>query len=319
MRSHWKPVVTLLLLTPFLTELLSGSLPAPAFFRPQVFLFLATVGYGFPVLLLREFAVRRQLGLAGLVLLGLVYGIFNEGIIAKTFYLAANVPIKNFDSYGYFGGIAVPWTVTISLWHALHSFLYPLAAVYYFFPNQRETPWLKGREMAWLAVPTAVIGTLIFFHSGQDREAGRPGHFILMLMTSGLLIWLAAKLPSAPKMSGDIRLPTRAVFLGGLGFLALVLVPVLMAAAKIPVIVFCGYNVLLIVFVLRRLGRRASLPTTSVLGFAIGDDLLLALFGAAGAMGQGNIERLITSACFILLFGWLIARLRRSGDGRTAR
>ena len=46
-------------------------------------------------------SLRRQLGLAGLFVLGLVYGIFNEGIIAKTFYLATNVPINKFDGYGY--------------------------------------------------------------------------------------------------------------------------------------------------------------------------------------------------------------------------
>lgn len=72
MRAHWKPVLALLLLPPFVTELLTGSLPASKFFQPPVFLFLATVGYGFPVLLLREFAVRRQPGVAGLFLLGIV-------------------------------------------------------------------------------------------------------------------------------------------------------------------------------------------------------------------------------------------------------
>ena len=69
MRSHWKPLLALLLTTPFLTELLSDSMPAREFFRPPVLLFLATVGYGFPILLLREFAVRRHLGLAGLFVL----------------------------------------------------------------------------------------------------------------------------------------------------------------------------------------------------------------------------------------------------------
>src|ERR1017187_695484 len=177
-RSHWKPIVALLLVTPFLTELLSGSLPAPKFFQPQLFLFLATVGYGFPILLLRELAVRLQRGILGLLALGFVYGIFNEGIIAKTFYLATNVPVKNFDGYGYVGGIAIPWAITISIWHALHSFLYPIVAIYHFFPNHRETPWLNRREIVWLAVPTVVIGTLIFSHHGQDREAGRFAHFI---------------------------------------------------------------------------------------------------------------------------------------------
>src|SRR5208283_1563569 len=137
MRSHWKPIVALLLLTPFLTELLSGSQPAAKFFQPQVLLFLATVGYGIPVLLLREFAVRHRLGILGLLALGFVYGVFNEGIIAKTFYLATNVPVNNFDGYGCVYGIAIPWAVTISTWHARHALLYPIVAIYYFFPDHR--------------------------------------------------------------------------------------------------------------------------------------------------------------------------------------
>src|ERR1039457_6572743 len=221
MRSHWKPIVALLLLTPFLTELLSGSLPAPKFFQPQVFLFLATVGYGFPILLLREFPVRHRLGILGLLALGLVYGIFNEGIIAKTFYLAANVPVRNFDGYGYAGGIAIPWAITISTWHALHSFLYPVVAIYYVFPAHRESPWLNWKGISLLAIPTVVLGTLIFFSQGDDRAAGLPAHFILMAGLSGLLIWLATKLPTAPALDGDGALKVRAVFFGGLVFLLL--------------------------------------------------------------------------------------------------
>ena len=176
MRSHWKPIVALLFITPFLTELLTGSLPASAFFRPQVFLFLATIGYGFPILLLREFAVRRQLGIFGLLALGFVYGIYNEGILAKTFYLATNVPLNNFDGYGYNYGIAIPWAINISTWHALHSLLYPIVAIYYFFPAHRESPWLNWKGIICLAVPTVVVATLIFFNRSEIRQHFFGGH-----------------------------------------------------------------------------------------------------------------------------------------------
>lgn len=310
-RAHWKPILALLLLTPFLTELLSGSLPAQAFFRPQVILFLSTVGYGFPVLLLREFAVRRQLGVAGLFILGIVYGIFNEGIIAKTFYLATRIPIQNFDDYGYVGGISVPWAVMISLWHALHSVVYPIVAIGYFFPRHRDSPWLNRWEIASLAMPTTVMGALIFFNRGQERAAGQPVHFILMLIAGALLVGLAAKLPIASRLGAERKLRVPAIFLGGLTFLAFVLGPILLAAAKIPVVVFCGYEALLVSLIFRQLGQCVELPVNTVLLFAIGDDLLLALFGVVGALGKGDIQNLLTEACFVILFGFLIARLRR--------
>ena len=312
--AHWKPVVALLVITPFLTELLSGSLPAQKFFQPPVFLFLATIGYGFPVLLLRELAVRRQLGVAGLFLLGLVYGIFNEGILAKTFYLAKNVPINTFDGYGYVFGIAVPWAIMINIWHALHSLLYPIVAIYYFFPNERETPWLNRRGMIWLSVPTLAVGALIFFSHGMDRAAGHWEHFLLMVILGAILVWLATRLPSAPILGDNERLRWRPMFWGAGSFVALLFLPVLMAGAKIPAPVLCGYCGLLIVFAMRKLVRRPALPTTTVLSFALGDDILMAVLGVAIGIGHGNPERIIVNAVFILVFGWLIARLR-SGAG----
>jgi len=77
MRANYKPVLTLLLITPLLTELLSNNMSPQVFFNPVVFLLLTTVVYGFPVLLLREFACQYRLGISGLLCLGLVYGIIN--------------------------------------------------------------------------------------------------------------------------------------------------------------------------------------------------------------------------------------------------
>ena len=312
MRAHWKPILVLLLVTPFLTELLSGSLPASEFFRPPVILFLSTVGYGFPLLLLREFAVRRRLGIIGLFVLGIVYGIFNEGILAKTFYLAANLPVRTFDGFGYFHGIAVPWAIMISVWHALHSVLYPILAIGYFFPEHRESPWLKRREIVCLAIPTVVIGSLIFFNPGKDRAAGQLADFILMLSASGLLIWLATRISSVPGFGEEGAFRTAPIFFGGLAFLTLVFVPVLLSGAKIPVMVFGGYYALLVFFMMWRLRHQTSLPMTTVLLLALGDDSLLALFGVVISAVEGNLEKLITNAIFVGVFVWFIARLRRS-------
>ncbi len=290
-----KPILALLLATPFLTELLSGSLPASTFFQPQVYLFLVTVGYGFPVLVLREFAVRRQLSLAGLFILGMVYGIYNEGILAKTFYLAANVPVRTFDGYGYLCGMAIPWAITISIWHALHSFVYPLIAVNYFFPEHRQSHWLNNTAVVLLAIPVLVVGTLTFFQQSNDRSAGTPAHFLLMMVLSALLFWLAIRLKSRPILGDSEKLRISAFFFGGLTFLALVLVPVLLAAARVPLSVFCGYNFLLVALAMLFLRRRISLPLNNALLFVIGDDTLLALFGLAGAISAGNVQRIATN------------------------
>jgi hypothetical protein len=310
-RSNWKPILALLLVAPFLTELLSGNLPASQFFQPQVYVFLATAGYGFPILLLREFAVRRQLGLAGLFALGLVYGIFNEGILAKTFYLAIKVPIGTFDGYGYVFGIAIPWAITISIWHALHSFVYPIVTVCYFFPEHRQSPWLSRRAIVLIAIPTILVGMLTFFHEDKDHAGGRAAQFVAMITLSGLLIWLATKLESRPAMGDSGMLQTPAIVLGGLAFLAFLFVPIVLAAVKIPVSVFYAYNFILVALMLWLLHQRESFPLNNVMLFAIGDDALMALAGLAGAMVRRDIQRMVANLAFLALFGWLWMRLRK--------
>ena len=100
--------------------------------------------------------------------------IFNQGILAKTFYLAKNVPIPTFDGCGYVGGIAIPWAITISLRHALHSLLHPIFAIYYFFPSHHESPWLNRKGITALTIPTVLFGVLLFFGQQKDRQAGQP-------------------------------------------------------------------------------------------------------------------------------------------------
>jgi hypothetical protein len=312
MRSHWKPVIAVLLTAPFLTELLSGNLPFSAFFQPQNYLFLATVGYGFPIVLLREFAVRRHLGLAGLFLLGLAYGIFNEGILAKTFYLSANVPIGTFSGYGFTFGMEIPWAITISIWHALHSFIYPVVAISYFFPKDRETPWLTARAISCLAVPTAAIGAVVFLLPTKDHPAGNHGLLILMLALMGLLLWLAARLGARAALGGPHKLRSRAFFLGALAFFLLLLVPILLTFVKVPLWFFYGYNLLLVSLILYLICHRRCLAINEVLLFAVGDDAAMAAFGLATTIAAGDFQRIASNTSFLLLFGWVVLWLRKS-------
>ena len=77
----------------------------------RVLMAMMTIGYGFAVLLLREQAVRMRAGGISILLLGLIYGIYNEGIIAKTFLRVHGVPIKTFDSYGLYEGVETGWAI----------------------------------------------------------------------------------------------------------------------------------------------------------------------------------------------------------------
>ncbi len=64
------PVLTLLLLTTILPELLTGSTPLVSFLNPGLLLFLG-LAYGLVILLIRELAVRHDVRLRGLIFFGL--------------------------------------------------------------------------------------------------------------------------------------------------------------------------------------------------------------------------------------------------------
>lgn len=69
-----RPVVVLLVLAPFLAEVLSTSTPPLDLLVPWNLVLLASL-YGCGALLCREVARRHRLGLPGLVLLAAAYGV----------------------------------------------------------------------------------------------------------------------------------------------------------------------------------------------------------------------------------------------------
>jgi hypothetical protein len=137
-RKHWKQILSLIILSPLLAEVLSSNMSLAGFLNPVNFLRLVTLGCGIPVLVTRELAVRKRLGIPGVLLLGAVCGIYNEGI--KTFLLTHDVALAQFNGYGMLFGIGVPWALMISLWHALFSVLVA-TQVPALRPGRAESAW----------------------------------------------------------------------------------------------------------------------------------------------------------------------------------
>jgi hypothetical protein len=81
---------------------LSQNVQLFTFLQPVPFL-LVTLTYGVPVLVIRELSVARELDEVGLVVLGLAYGILNEGVLAKTLTLPDGAPLHDFAGYGRVG------------------------------------------------------------------------------------------------------------------------------------------------------------------------------------------------------------------------
>jgi hypothetical protein len=192
-----RPVLTLLLLTTVVPELLTGSTPIYGFLNPGLLLLLV-LGYGLAILLIRELAVRLGVGLGGLVLFGLAYGVFNEGLLAKTFLLHRSLPVHEYDDYGYWLGISFPWAAGISSWHAFASVLFPVSLTHYFFPSASRTPWLNGKVALALGIVLLLLATLVFLGKSEKGVKGMPPQLALLFVMMSVLLVLGTTFKGSP-------------------------------------------------------------------------------------------------------------------------
>src|SRR5262249_31831552 len=135
---------------PILTEIASGNMPVHALLNPGVALFLVGA-YSFPLLIIRETSVRWRLCTLGVFILGLAYGIGNEGLLAQTLVRSEHVPIDRFDHYAYVAGFNLSWACVIVPWHATFAVLFPLTLLTFWFPVSSDGPWLGQRAFRLLA------------------------------------------------------------------------------------------------------------------------------------------------------------------------
>jgi hypothetical protein len=184
--KYFKQIFVLLIITPILTELLTNNIPVSQFFQPKLFFTLAILVYG-PILLLRELAIRWNVRLTGYILLGLVYGIYNEGLFAKTFF---KLKIANtaFDNYGFVWGINLPWSAVITIFHAFYAFLFPILIVYNIFPKVASTPWMSKKW--WIGI-SIVSFLYISYKFLKNTWPVSPLHYVVLIAIMAGLILLS--------------------------------------------------------------------------------------------------------------------------------
>jgi hypothetical protein len=133
------PALILLVLTPVLAEYMLGDVEA-TFLQPLVLLLPM---YGGGALFIREITRRTGRGWPTILLLGLAYGLLEEGLGDFTLFSSSFMGI-DLNSYGHVPalGIGLPWTLFCVPLHAVWSIAAPIALVEALFPDRRTTPWL---------------------------------------------------------------------------------------------------------------------------------------------------------------------------------
>src|SRR5215469_1185276 len=131
------PIWTLILLAPFIAEVLSGSTRTSIIFVyiPEVMV------WGIGALLCRELVRRWRAGGVSLLLLGLALSVAEEFIIQQTSIAPLPFPFSHAD-YGRMWGVNLVYLLFMLGYESVWVVLVPVQVTELFFPRAAEQPWL---------------------------------------------------------------------------------------------------------------------------------------------------------------------------------
>jgi hypothetical protein len=184
--SHSVALLLVLLLPAYCGELLSGSTPLRAYFRPMVFLF-HTALYGCGTLLIRELTVRWNLRWSQ-IFLAMAYGVLEEGLCRKSFFDPNWKDVRGLSNYASLLGVQWAWTLLLITVRMTLSTLIPIRIVAMLFPSLANQPLVgrKGLILAGLVFTFVVICGYIHFPFPLSLEQTTG-----CLAVVAILAWLA--------------------------------------------------------------------------------------------------------------------------------
>jgi hypothetical protein len=206
------PGLVLLLTAPLLGELVSGHQTPRDFFNPLTFILLC-LPYGFGAVLCREALVRWKRGWPSLVLLALAYGLYEEGLVVRSFFNSEWAELTAPARAGYLVG--VNWTYAFGLlhFHVLISIIASVKLVEVVYPERRRERWVgRGGLIA------CGVGLLAWWPWGwvmTQYQPSRVWHVATILLVAGLV--LAARFAPRPRSNCGVGSAARPVWFFLLG------------------------------------------------------------------------------------------------------
>lgn len=294
MTPKTRAIATLVIITPFLTELLVGNMAPSPFFLALPILFVA---YSIPVLVIREISARWNLGPIGLILLGIAYGILNEGIWAKTLFMQHSLPVSQFNNYGFWGSINFSWTASILIWHALHSVLFPILITHFLFKDRGKEAWLSTKHIFFIA-PFGFLGAASFFLGPQKDIV--PPFYLLICIAAIAALGLLAKFFPTSSVPRPIEL-TWSPFILGLFLPFLFIATSLLAAMRVHLSIYYICFALLLALSILLFKKKGWSTTSAVTLFAVGDYSTFAALGAIVSYTKSSPSGVIAGILLMIL------------------
>lgn len=242
MKTQTKAALFLLFFAPINAELLSASSPPIEFFFPTTFVFL-TLFYGTGVLLVHEFTIRWRKGWPTIMLLGLAYGVIEEGLVTMSFFNSNWMDIGYLGTYGNFLDINWAWCVNLSIFHGVWSISVPILVMRLIFPSVDGQAILWKRNLIAALVTFPVVSFLLAVSTVVvTGYVAPPLQYLGAVVLVAVLVFMARRAPYRLLAVPGER-PSKSVsrfglvgfcFSGGF-FLLMYLVPFLVPFPFIPI------------------------------------------------------------------------------------
>lgn len=300
------PAFLVMMLAPMGTELITGNLPPVIFFFPPVFA-IVVILYGGGAIIAHELIVRWGKGWPSLLALAIAYGVFEEGILVRTFFNPNAADIDPAGDYGRWFGVSWVEVLRLTAFHSVFAILVPLLLVGFFFPDQRRESWVSPRTVRILAGLMALEVPL-----GWAMMPYRPTTAGYLICTGVMfaLIGIARVLP-APKAGLEIgrgwdrRLVVQGYLANALLFVLGWALPAIPVPAPVSIACLIGLAGFVSVKIARGGYRTEGLLALAVggLGFYASAGPILELTGRRGAAVVGIVA--------IVLLVRLSRRVRR--------
>jgi hypothetical protein len=198
------PVLTLIVLAPWVGEFLLGNLSVRIL--PLIVILMPMYGGG--ALLIRETVRRTGRSYPAMLLLGTAYGIAQAGLVDLSMF---DPPLRP-------GGFDLVSTVSFVVGHAVWSITVPIAVTEILAGPRRATPWLGRRGLLITAV-AYLAGCGLIFSEAYETIPVRPSTAQVAAVVSAVIVFVAWGLlaPSIVR-PGSGRVPRPALL--GLGVFA---------------------------------------------------------------------------------------------------
>ena len=309
LKSH--PLLFLLFLTPGIPEYLSASSQLTLLVISPILFFgllLANLGlYGSGVVLIREAMIRWKKGWATVFLLGVAYGIVEEGLALWTLFNPLAQPVGNLGFYGHWLGVNWVWTVGLLIFHSVYSIGLPIFLFGLAFPELKRKSLVSMRGIRISVVGLIVDSILLFILESAIYGPYNPGAGLMIF--SGIVI--AIFVVAARKLPGDfLRMklsepkwgPRKFAVVGALLFPATLLAGGFAAGANIPPEVPMIVDVIFAMVILTRAfsAMGSSNNQEQKVAFGVGLVFPIAVFGLIASIGLANPLIVVADIFFVL-------------------